>query len=87
MSKKQLSKQIREIAAKVPKVMEKHISGYYMEKGEPKPNFYTVEVNHERRLRNAFLKHGMDGIHQYLQSIHNLMQNQNEPVKENIQPE
>jgi len=73
MKKREL-KQIRDIAHRLPKVMEQHMSGH--ENGQP--NLYTVEVNHERRLRHAYERIGMDGIKSYLDSIHKLQKETHE---------
>lgn len=81
MSKKQLSKQIRDIAKRLPPVKEEHMSGYYWgDDKQPVGNTYLVDVNHERRLRKAYEKHGMIGIHKYLESIHQLQLKRNETI-------
>lgn len=78
MSKKKVNKQIREIADKLPPVFEQHASGYNTENGEFVPNIYTVPVNHERRLRHAYEKLGMDGIRKYLDEILTLQKQRHE---------
>lgn len=75
--KKSTAKQIRDIAKRLPKVMERHMSGGLWDIDETGkeafvPNIYDVEVNHERRLRRAYERMGMDGIKSYLESIHKL---------------
>jgi hypothetical protein len=73
MGKKQLIKQIREIAKRIPPVKEQHMSGFFMDEDKkPQPNIYLVDVNHERRLRKAYEDCGMEGIKKYLDSIHQL---------------
>jgi hypothetical protein len=85
--KKKTIIQIREIASKLPVVYEQHMSGFEWEEvnGEdpkPKPNLYLIEVNHERRLRHAYEKLGMAGIHSYLEQIHKLQTERNEKAKQ-----
>jgi hypothetical protein len=85
--KKKTIIQIREIASKLPVVYEQHMSGFeWVEevKGEdpkPQPNLYLIEINHERRLRHAYEKLGMAGIHSYLEQIHKLQTERNEKAK------
>jgi len=84
--KKKTIIQIREIASKLPVVYEQHMSGFEWgvnEKGdkEPQPNLYLIEINHERRLRHAYEKLGMAGIHSYLEQIHKLQTERNEKAK------
>lgn len=83
--KKKTIIQIREIASKLPVVYEQHMSGYELvaEGAETKaqPNLYLIEINHERRLRHAYEKLGMAGIHSYLESIHKLQTERNEKAK------
>jgi hypothetical protein len=81
--KKKVTKQIRAIAEKLPKVYEAHVSGGVFgvdeEKGQVfEPNVYHVEINHERRLRKAYEQLGMDGIRNYLDQIHKLQLDRNE---------
>lgn len=90
MSKKELSKQIRDIAKRLPPVKEEHASGYFFDGETPKENLYLVDVNHERRLRKAYEKHGMIGIHKYLESIHQLQLKRNETIPsepDQVQPD
>lgn len=82
---KKIVKQIRDIADKLPKVYTQCVSGGLFdadETGQFKfiPNVYNVEVNHERRLRKAYEKLGMDGIKNYLNQIHELQKERNEKV-------
>lgn len=85
--KKKTIIQIREIASKLPVVYEQHMSGFEFvqenagEDPKPQPNLYLIEVNHERRLRHAYEKLGMAGIHSYLESIHKLQTERNEKAK------
>lgn len=80
--KKKTIIQIREIASKLPVVYEQHMSGFeWGEDKQPQPNLYLIEINHERRLRHAYEKLGMAGIHNYLESIHKLQTERNEKAK------
>lgn len=81
--KKKVNKQIREIADKLPPVYEQHVSGGLFDTDETGktdfiPNVYFTQVNHERRLRHAYEKLGMDGVRAYLESIHKLQLDRNE---------
>lgn len=74
MGKKKLVKKIREISVRIPTVKEEHASGYIPLEDENgvqafQPNKYIVDVNHERRLRRAYQRYGMEGIKGYLESI------------------
>lgn len=82
---KKIVKQIRDIADKLPKVYTQCMSGGLFDTDETGqtefiPNVYNVEVNHERRLRKAYEKLGMDGIKNYLNQIHELQKQRNEKV-------
>ena len=82
MNKKDV-KLIRQLADKLPTVYDQTISGFYEdydENGELKlfPNVVTHPINHERRMRKAYEKLGIDGIKSYLDSIHTLIKNRNE---------
>jgi hypothetical protein len=68
------NKQIKEIAEMLPPVIEQTISGFYQEDGKVLPNIVSHPINHERRLRKAYEKLGMEGIHQYLDMIKKLQQ-------------
>lgn len=86
MGKKKLAKKIREISVRIPPVKEEHASGYVSlvdENGVKafQPNKYIVDVNHERRLRKAYQKHGMDGIKAYLESITKLQKQRSDELK------
>lgn len=59
MKKKHL-KQFKQLAAILPPVAEWARSG---------ANLYSVEINHERRLRHAYEKMGEAGVIAYLDSI------------------
>ena len=76
--KKRVNKQIRDIADKLPPVFEQHMSGGDFSEGKFTPNLYTVPVNHERRLRHAYEKLGMDGIRNYLDEIFKLQKERHE---------
>jgi hypothetical protein len=76
--KKKLNKQIRDIADRLPPVFEQHMSGGDFFEGKFTPNLYTVPVNHERRLRHAYEKLGMDGIRNYLDEIFKLQKERHE---------
>jgi hypothetical protein len=77
MTKKQ-TKHIREIADRLPMVYEQTMSGYVIEDGKMVPNIYNVEVNHERRMRKAYERHGLDGIKNYLEMISKLQKQRHE---------
>ena len=70
--KKKLNKQIRASTEKLPPVFEQHMSGGDFVDGKFVPNIYNVPVNHERRLRHAYDKLGMDGVRNYLDEIFKL---------------
>lgn len=69
---------IKEIAATIPVVREQHISGFSVVDGKRVPHMYTVDVNHQRRLRKAYSSQGIDGIKQYLDSIKELQKQHND---------
>lgn len=75
---KQQTKHIREIADRLPPVYEQTMSGYTIQDGKMVPYIYNVEVNHERRLRKAYERHGLDGIKSYLEMISKLQKQRNE---------
>lgn len=82
---KKVVKQIRDIADKLPKVYTQCMSGGLFDTDETGqtefiPNIYNVEVNHERRLRKAYEKMGMEGVKNYLNQIHKLQKERNEKV-------
>lgn len=80
MSKKKLTKQIKDIAGRLPRVKERHVSGYTGTGKEAEANVYDVEVNHERRLRKAYEAYGMEGLYRYLESINKLQIQRNEEL-------
>jgi hypothetical protein len=91
MNKKEITKAIREISDRLPPVKEDHVSGYYMQDVEdglkrPSSHHYLVDVNHERRLRKAYMRHGMEGIKHYLDSIHQLQIKRNEELSKEPPP-
>ena len=76
------NKYIKEIADRLPVVMEQTVSGYYEDyndQGELAmfPNIVTHPINHERRIRNAYKKHGMPGVLEYLTWINKLQLQRN----------
>lgn len=71
MNKKDV-KYIKQIADRLPVVYDQTVSGFYEEDGEMKPNIVNHPINHERRMRKAYEKLGMDGIKIYLEMIHKL---------------
>jgi hypothetical protein len=77
MNKKQ-TKHIREIADRLPSVLQQCISGYTVEEDKVVPNLYNVEINHERRLRKAYERYGLEGIKSYLEMISNLQKQRHE---------
>lgn len=67
---------IKQISERLPVVNEQTISGFYYEDGEAKPNIVTHPINHERRIRKAYERAGMEGIKAYLVSIQKLKDGQ-----------
>jgi hypothetical protein len=62
----------------LPVVYEQTISGFYIEAEEYKPNIINHPINHERRLRKAYEKLGMDGVRGYLETIIKLQRQRHE---------
>lgn len=82
MGKKKLAKKIREISTRIPPVKEEHACGYVESDDRTlQPNKYLVDVNHERRLRKAYQKYGMEGIKAYLESITKLQKQRSDEIK------
>lgn len=77
MNKKQ-AKHIREIAERLPIVYQQSMSGFTVEEDKMVPHVYNVEINHERRLRKAYERHGLEGIKSYLEMISNLQKQRHE---------
>lgn len=77
MNKKEI-KHIREIADRLPTVLQQSMSGYTVEDDKMTPHIYNVEINHERRLRKAYERHGLEGIKSYLEMISNLQKQRHE---------
>ncbi len=77
MNKKQ-AKHIREIAERLPVVLQQSMSGFTIEEDKMVPYVYNVEINHERRLRKAYERNGLDGIKSYLEMISNLQKQRHE---------
>lgn len=79
---KQAIKQIRELASRLPKVYQQCASGGEVVERDGEnlfyPNVYNVEINHERRLRKAYEKFGLDGIKSYLEMITKLQKQRHE---------
>lgn len=71
-------KNIREIADRLPAVYEQSISGFYIQEGKYLPNIVNHPINHERRLRKAYEKLGMDGVRGYLEMIIKLQKQRHE---------
>ena len=78
------TKQIKQIASRLPVVYEQCVSGYEVIEGSVVPNVYNRPVNHVRRMRKAYAQLGMDGIRGYLESIHKLQIKRNETLQEDI---
>lgn len=84
---KNIRRQAREIAAKLPTVINEHACGGSWGVNENgaktyKPNFYTTENNHVRRIKRAYMRNGLEGLHNYLESIHKLQTKRNETISE-----
>lgn len=77
MNKKQ-TKHIRELAERLPTVYQQCMSGFTVNDEKVVPNVYNVEINHERRLRKAYERHGIEGIKSYLETISNLQKQRHE---------
>lgn len=80
---KQTIKHIRELANRLPVVYQECMSGGTVMPDETGnvnflPHLYNVEVNHERRLRKAYEKFGLDGIKSYLEMITKLQKQRHE---------
>lgn len=86
MNKKDV-KYIRQIADRLPDVYEQTVSGYYEDYDEEGkmvlyPNVQNNLINHERRMRKAYEKLGMDGIKNYLEMIYKLQIQRKDAVQE-----
>lgn len=82
MNKKDI-KLIRQLSDRLPTVYDQTISGFYEdydENGEKAlfPNIVTHPINHERRMRKAYERLGIEGIKSYLDSIYTLIKDRNE---------
>lgn len=77
---------IKQISERLPVVNEQTISGFYYEDGEAKPNIVTHPINHERRIRKAYERAGMEGIKAYLVSIQKLKDGQSHTGGSEIHP-
>lgn len=65
----------------LPPVLEQTVSGFYKDDNKIVPNVVTHPINHERRLRKAYEKLGMEGIHQYLDMIKKLQQERRDAIE------
>lgn len=80
------NKYIKEIADRLPVVLDQTISGYYEDYNEQGelvkfPNIVAHPINHERRIRNAYKNHGMPGVLEYLTWINKLQLQKNVPAQ------
>lgn len=87
--KKKLNKYIREISERLPVVYEQTVSGFYEdynEEGEMVryPNVVVHEINHERRIRKAYERLGMEGVLHYLEMIQQLQKQRNDNNKNRV---
>jgi hypothetical protein len=79
---KEETKQIREIASRLPKGVvrapkyELWINEETKESAKYPDGTVDVEVNHERRLRRAYQKHGMAGVRHYFEYVRNQIDKQ-----------
>jgi hypothetical protein len=79
---KEEAKQIREIASRLPKGVvrapkyELWINEGTKESAKYPDGTVDVEVNHERRLRRAYKKHGMAGVRNYFEYVRNQIDKQ-----------
>lgn len=87
--KKKITKYIREISDRLPPVYEQTVSGFYEdynEEGEMVryPNIVVHEINHERRIRKAYERLGMEGVLHYLEMIQKLQKQRNDNYKNQL---
>lgn len=87
--KKKITKYIREISDRLPIVYEQTVSGFYEdynEEGEMVryPNVVVHEINHERRIRKAYERLGMEGVLHYLEMIQKLQKQRNDNYKNQL---
>lgn len=85
--KKSDLKYIRQIASRLPDVYEQTVSGFYEDYDEEGkmvvyPNIQNNLINHERRMRKAYEKLGMDGIKSYLEMIYKLQIQRKDALQE-----
>ena len=71
---KEEAKQIKEIASRLPKgVVRTPTYQLTQEVGDAaqikRGESVDVEINHERRLRRAYKKHGMSGVRHYFEYV------------------
>ena len=72
------NKYIREIASRLPDCKEERLTGFIRDVDEDgcpviKPSVQPIPINHERRLRKAYKENGMQGIVNYLEWVHKLV--------------
>lgn len=85
------NKYIKEIASRLPQIVEMTVSGYYEDYNEEGelvkfPNIVRHPINHERRIRNAYMRLGMDGVLEYLTWIQKLQTQRNDSVQNRTSP-
>lgn len=81
---KQINRQAREIAEKFPVVMTR-VLVYGIDGRFRKPiGVAEVESNHVRRIRRAFVRHGIEGLHNYMDSINKLQKQRNEELTKEV---
>jgi hypothetical protein len=78
---KEESKQIREIASRLPKGVVRTPTYQLTQEVGDAPQIkrgetVDVEINHERRLRRAYKKHGMAGVRHYFEYVRNQIDKQ-----------
>lgn len=79
---KEEAKQIREIASRLPKGIVRTPTYEFVQYGKDPATIHRaeetvdVEVNHERRLRRAYKKHGMAGVRHYFEYVRNQIDKQ-----------
>jgi len=86
------NKYIKEIASRLPTIVERTVSGYYEDYNQEGelvkfPNFVNHPINHERRIRNAYKTAGMQGLLAYISWINKIKANADLQGREDIQHE
>jgi hypothetical protein len=87
--KKKTAKYIKEISERLPPVYEQTVSGFYEDYNDEGdivryPNVVVHEINHERRIRKAYERLGMEGVLHYLEMIHKLQKQRNDNHKNQL---